>query len=304
MAFPIALIDAKVGAVMRSILFTAAVLLAAPACKGKDDKAASSTKEGTAVTAEKPAPTCKPGELISGDACVAVVTADTVAAVQAQGDRIDQLAKVLDDVATYAAPIELLNAFRQLEAWKQIVTLVPELEKVEGVVATLDEGTKQLAAFRASLGDVRTRLGNIQTDVKAIYETSGTKQKVDEVRAKISAEVKAAVATLDAATQQVVAQAITPALAQLGDVSDIVDGACALAKLKGGGAELQKLCEQAKGVFGPAKTYLEGLRTQPTALLKDVADGLEKQLDALLDQAAKAALDEAQAHVDAALKAP
>jgi len=54
-----------------TISLLAAVLALAPACKGKDDQAA--TKGGTAAPAEKPLPTCKAGELIQGDACVAVV---------------------------------------------------------------------------------------------------------------------------------------------------------------------------------------------------------------------------------------
>ncbi len=286
---------------LSTLLAASFVVVAAPACKGKDDPAA---KGGPAAPAEQPLPTCKPGELVQAGACVAVVTAATVQAVQQQGDRLDQLGKVLDDVAVVAGPIELLKAFRELDAWKQMVSLVPELAKAEGVIDTLDQGVKQLATFRASLGDVRTRLGAIAAEVQAVYDGTGTRKKVEDVRAMISAEVAAATTSLEAATQQLVEQVVAPALAQLQDVAAIVEGACALGKLKGGGADFDKLCAQARGVFGPAQTYLAGLRTEPAMLLRELTTALQTQLAALLDQAAAAALDGAQTRVDALLKTP
>lgn len=287
----------------------AACLAAGTACKGKDKDPGKAPPTAEAPTAapspvEKPAPGCAAGELLDGGRCVPGVTPEAVQAVKQQADRVDELARVLDDVAAVSGPIELLDAFRELDAWKQVVAMVPELAKVEGVIDVLDQGVKQLGAFRASLDDVEARLGNVQGELEAVLAASGAPKQLAEVREVVSGHVAAAVATFEASVTKVFERAIAPGLETLKDVNDVVSGACAVGKLKGGGDELTRLCGDASNVFARAHTYLDGVRTRPAALLQDAVTSLDAQLAAVLDQATRAAMAEAQARVDALLKAP
>jgi hypothetical protein len=191
-----------------------------------------------------------------------------------------------------------------MDAWKTLVGLVPDLAKAEGVIEALDGAVKQLATFKVQLADVRTRLGNVDGELTKILETTGTKQKLDEARAKVSAELTAAVKTLDAELQHLVEQTIVPLSTQVAAVAEVIDGACALGKLKGGGDELKKLCDEAKVKFGEAKQYLSTVQTEPATLTRELTTVIETQLPKLLDDAAKTALDEAQKHVDTMLGTP
>jgi uncharacterized phage infection (PIP) family protein YhgE len=83
-----------------------------------------------------------------------------------------------------------------------------------------------------------------------------------------------------------------------------VIGACAMAKLSGGGDKLKELCGQAKDVFGKATAYMADLKTKPAALFDDVSKQLETQLDQLVDSETKALIADAQAKINAVLLLP
>src|SRR5262245_36389160 len=89
---------------------------------------------------------CPPGNAIKDGACVVVVTAEKVEAVAQQQSRLDELAKLLDNVETAAAPIEPMNGFRQLDQWKALVAKSDKLKIVDNIVVTLDDGVKKLRA--------------------------------------------------------------------------------------------------------------------------------------------------------------
>ncbi|HET9992051.1 MAG TPA: hypothetical protein VFQ65_26155, partial [Kofleriaceae bacterium] len=132
----------------------------------------------------------------------------------------------------------------------------------------------------------------------------GTAKQLADVRAQISTQVRGAIEPLAVQVEATITKAIAPIEAQLGDTADMVIGACAMAKLSGGGDELKQLCAQAKDVFGKATAYMADLKAKPAALFDDVTKQLETQLDVLVDRETKAVIDAAQAKVDAALRLP
>src|SRR6185503_4107616 len=108
---------ARVGAMcrMQRVIATLGLVASIAACGNRTDPAAGKgSGEGTAAAPAGPAK-CPPGNVVKDGACVAVVTAEKIAAVAQQQSRLDELAKLLDQVDTVGAPIELFNGIRQLE---------------------------------------------------------------------------------------------------------------------------------------------------------------------------------------------
>ena len=263
------------------------------------------TDSSSTGSAAPPAPaSCPAGSVVKDGACIAVVTPEKVLAVATQKSRLDDLATVLDKLDTLSAPIDLLNGFRQTPQFKSLKGSVPKLDTIDTVIATLADGVTQLRAFKTSLGEASKRLGNLGGELDKLLKDTGAAKQLADVRAQISTQVRAAIEPLAAQVETTITKAIAPIEAQLGDTADMVIGACAMAKLSGGGDELKQLCAQAKDVFGKATAYMADLKTKPAALLDDVVKQLETQLDQLVDSETKTVIDAAQAKVDAASRLP
>jgi len=260
---------------------------------------------GTAGSAAVTAPaSCPAGSVVKDGACVVVVTPDKVLAVATQKSRLDDLATFLDKLDTLAAPIDLLNGFRQTEQFKTLKASVPKLDQVDVVVATLAEGVKQLRVFKTSLGEASVKLGNIGGELDKLLKDPGTAKQLADLRTQVSTELRATIVPLALQVQDTITKAIAPIEAQLSDTADMVIGACAMAKLSGGGDKLKELCGQAKDVFAKATAYMADLKTKPAALFDDVSNQLETQLDQLVDSETKALIADAQAKVNAVLLLP
>jgi hypothetical protein len=272
-------------------------------CGKKTEPATGSAgSAGSAAVAAGPA-TCPGGSVVKDGACVAVITADKVAAVVAQKTRLDDLATFLDKVDALAAPIELLNGVRQTPQWKSISATSSKLAVVDQVVVVLDDGVKMLRTFKASLGDAATKLSHLSTTLDGLMKDTGAAKQLADVRAQISTELRGVVEPLAAQVQDTITKAIAPIEAQLSDTADLVIGACAMAKLSGGD-DLKKLCGRAKDVFAQATAYITELKAKPAALFDDVSKQLETQLDQLVDTETHTLILAAQAKVDDALKLP
>src|SRR5262245_59344987 len=95
---------------IRILLLGLACTLAACPSKKNDGGGSATGSDPKAV--DKPV-SCPPGNAIKDGACVVVVTPEKVAVVAQQQSRLEELAKLLDQVETAGAPIELMNGFRQ-----------------------------------------------------------------------------------------------------------------------------------------------------------------------------------------------
>ncbi len=280
---------------MRSL--SVAVALLALACGNKKDDKATAEK-----TVEKPV-ICAAGQVVKDGACVAVVTPEKVAAVAQQQSRIDEVAKLLDKADQLSAPIDVLNGLRDVDAWKALVASNSTAKLADDIVAQLDNGVKTLRTFKASLGEVQTRVGNIKGELDKLMTQTGAAQKLEDVRAQISAQVKATVEPFAAQVQDTLQNAIVPLSAKLEEVGAVVDIACGTIKLKGGD-KAKALCKDAKDAFGKATTFIADFKDKPVKLYDELSSTLVTQLDQLVDAQTKAALDVAQAKVNEALKLP
>ncbi|HEX2441357.1 MAG TPA: hypothetical protein VHT71_23815, partial [Methylomirabilota bacterium] len=102
-----------------------------------------------------------------------------------------------------------------------------------------------------------------------------------------SSEIRAALQPLQAQVTEVLQKVVVPLLAQLSDTADLIVGACAAAKLSGGGDKLKELCAQAKDVFAKAVSFLEDVKAKPAQLFTDAAGhlgNLKGELDRVLKQ--------------------
>ena len=279
----------------------ALVIVAAVGCGKKAGDSGSGSAE---KPVEPPPATCPAGNVIVDGKCTVVITPDKVAAVQAQATRLDDLAKFLDKIDDLAAPVELLNGFRQLDEWKQLKAKSDKLAILDKVVESLDEGVKQLRAFKGGLGEAAGRLGNLKTELERQLKETGAAKKLEEVRAQISSQLRAAIEPLAQQVQDTISKALVPLEQQRNDTADLVIGACAMAKLSGGGDKLKTLCGQAKDVFAKATAYVADLKGKPAALYTTLTKELETQLGILVDTATTKLLDEAQVKVNDALKLP
>lgn len=279
------------------------VVLAAAACGSKKDNAGTGSADVKVVEPAKPV-TCPPGNVVDNGACVAVVTAEKIAVVTQQQTRLDELAKLLDQVEVVAAPVELLDGFRQTEQWKSMAAKSTKLQIADTVVATMDDAVKKLRELKGSLGEAAVRLGNVKGELDRVMTETGAAQQLADVRTKVSTELRAALEPLAASVQDTVQNALTPLATQLSDMADLVLGACAMAKLSGGGEQLKTTCASAKDVFEKGRAFVEDFKAKPAALFEEVSTMLEAELALLVDTATKTALDAAQTQVSAALKLP
>ena len=248
---------------------------------------------------------CPGGSLAGKDGtCVVVITPAKVAILQAQQTRIDELGGALDKLDVVSAPIELLDGIRQLEQWKTLAEHSDKLKVVDTVVATLSDAVKQLRAFRGNLTEVSQRLGHLRAELDKLIAGTGMAKNLDDARAQISTEVRALITPYAQQTSDTIQRAVTPLVVQLSDVADLVGGACAMAKLSGGGDKLKELCGNARDTFTQAITFVDGIKVRPAAVFQAVTDQLVGQLDVLIDDGTRTAIAAAQKQVNQALLVP
>lgn len=248
--------------------------------------------------------TCPPGNVVQDGACVVVVTPEKIAVVVEQQSRIDELGKLLDQVEVVAAPIELLDGFRQLPQWTALAEKSAKLRVADTVVATLNEAVKKLRELDASLGETSVRLGNLKGELDSLMTSTGAAKQLADVRAQVSTQLRAALEPLAVEVQDTIQNALTPLGTQLNDVADLVLGACAMAKLSGGGPKMVEMCAGAKDIFGKAIMFVEDFKARPAALYNNVSTRLETELALLVDETTKTLIDTAQTQVNAALRLP
>ncbi len=276
-------------------------------CKKKpDDGSGSGSGSGSMTTpmVDPSAKKCPPGNVLKADVCTPLITAEKVQAVAAQKTQLDNLAKLLDKADDVAAPIELLDAVRQLDEWKKLSATNSKFKAIEDIVAILGEAVKQLHAFQAGVKDGSIHLNNIRGELDAIMKDTGAARKIEDVQAQLGKELQAAV---DGLTTQVVAtiqKVMGPLKGQIQDVSDLLITACTIAKVSGGSDKLKDLCTKARDVFGKATTFLAELETKPQQIIAQLSGQLQAQLGDLVDAESKKMLDTAQQAVNDALKLP
>ena len=285
---------------MHSKLAVLVVALAVASCSSK--------KEPTAGNDPKPVEakpvSCPPGNVVRDGACVVVVTAEKLEAVVKQQTRLDDLAKLLDKIELAAAPIELLNAFRKLDEWKNLTEKFDRLKTVDAVVAELDNGIKTLRTFKAGLGEASGRLGNLKNELDRLMKDTGAARKIEEVRTQVSSQVRSTFEPLAAQVVDTIKNALIPLTSKLEEIESVVEIACASLKLSGGGDKALTLCKQAKDAFRAGLAYLDDFKTRPAKFFDEISNEIETQLELLIDAEAKKLLDAAQAKVNAALKLP
>jgi uncharacterized phage infection (PIP) family protein YhgE len=289
------------GSRMKTALWVVLVACAfACACGGNKDSGSADKAPPAPATV-----TCPAGSLPDATGtCVVVVTQPKIDAVAAQETRIDDLGKLLDKVDTLGAPIELLDGIRQLDQWKKLAAASDKLKVVDTVVATLNTAVKQLREFRGHLGELQARLHDLRGTLDQLIAGTGAAKNLADARVQISAQVRALIAPYAQQTADTIQRALTPLVAQLADVADLVRGACAMAKLSGGGDQLKELCGKATDTFQQALTYLDGIKARPAAVFDELTNQLVAQLDQLIDDGTRAAIAAAQKQVDSALNLP
>jgi hypothetical protein len=270
------------------------VVVAVVACGSKKDKPDQSVAKPLS---------CPSGQVDNGGACVVVVTPQAVAAVAQQQSRIDELAKLLDQADALSAPVDVLNGLRGIDVWKTLVATNDKAKLADDLVAQLANAVTTLRTFKASLGEVSTRVGNLKGELDKLMTQTGTTQKLADVRAQISQQVKATAEPFAAQVADTLQNAIVPLAAKLDDVSAVVDIACGTVKLKGGD-QAKAACKDAKDAFGKATAFLADFKDRPAKLYGDLTATLETQLDQLIDAETKTALATAQTKVNDALKLP
>jgi hypothetical protein len=280
------------------VLATIGLACALAACGSKHDDAAS---RGSDVA--KPV-TCPPGNVVKDGACAVVMTAEKVAAVAQQQSRLDELAKLLDQVDTVGAPIELLNGFRGLPQWQALKAKSDRLAALDAIGGGLDNAVKTLRAFKASLGEASARLGNLKGQLDHLMTDTGAARRLEDVRAEVSTQLRAAIDPLAAKVEDTIHNALVPLATQLSDASDMMIAGCTMAKLSGGGDKLTELCGQAKDSFAKALVYLGDLKTKPAALFNDVVAQLQAQLGPLVDVETQKLVAAAQVKVNQAIHLP
>ena len=232
------------------------------------------------------------------------ITTAQIDAVKAQQSRLDELGLLLDKVDAIATPVEIANQFRQLEEWKGLVGKFDQLKTVDTLVGEMDNAVKTLRTFRAGLDQAEARLGNLAAELDKWMKESGTGAKLADVRAKVSADVRAALEPLAQQTGDVIANALQPLMTKLDQVEGLMEVGCGGLKISGGSEAAKKQCDSAKVAFAAGKTYLASLKDRPVQLFNEVSTAIETALVNLYDEATKQAIDAAQAQVNELLKLP
>jgi vacuolar-type H+-ATPase subunit I/STV1 len=284
------------------------VLAALVGCGSKKEGGGSGGGSSTAsgdpkpVTPDKPMK-CPAGNVVQDGKCVAVITAEKVDAVVKQQTRLEELAKILEKIDTLAAPIELLAAFRKIEEWKKLAESNDKVKAVDAVVGELDNAIKTLRTFKGGLGEAAARLGNLKGELDRLMKDQDVAAKFEEVRTKISSELKTALGPLAQQVQDTIKNAMIPLSAKLEEISAVIDVACGTILL-GGGKDAKDLCKKIKAAFATGLTYFDELKNRPAKIFEEVYTELEKQLKQLIDAESKKLLDAAQAKVNDVLKLP
>jgi hypothetical protein len=279
------------------------VLVSGAACSGKTDHAGAAGS-GEAKPASPAPAKCPPGNVVKDGACVAVVTPENIAAVARQQSRLDDLARLLDQVDTVGAPIEVFNGMRQLEQWKALARTSDKFAAVDAIAGALDNAVKTLRTFKASLAEASARLGNLKTELDRLMTDPGTARRFEEVRAQVSTALRAALEPLAAQIQDTIHNAIVPLTTELSRVGNLVITGCTMAELSGGGDKMKEMCAQAQDGFAKARAYVDELKGKPAQLFADVTGQLETQLGLLVDAETRTLIDAAQLKVNEALKLP
>lgn len=273
------------------------------ACGSKRDDG--STKGSGAAAVASPGPArCPPGNVVKDGACVVVVTAEKIAEVGKQQSRLDDLAKLLDQVDTVGAPIELFDGIRQLDQWKTLKAKSEKIAALDQVAGVLNNAVKTLRTFKGSLGEASARLGNLKGELERLMSDTGATRRIEEARAMVSTQLRAAIEPLAAQLEDTIRNALVPLTTQLSELSDVVITGCTMAKLSGGGDKMKDLCAQAKDAFTKALAYVADLKTRPAQLFGELRTQLETQLADLVDAETRKLIDAAQVKVEDAFKLP
>ncbi len=289
----------------RTYLFAAITLAVALAgCKNKaaSNKAAGSGASQVGSNASAVAIQCPPGNGIANNVCVPAVTAEKIAAVTQQQNRVAEYANLLEKADVLTAPVELLGGFRQLEVWKNLVKLNKKLVIVDEVALGLDAGVKELRALKITLTDSANKLGDLRGFLDGLLTQPAVAQPLATLQAEVAMRLRGVLEPLEVQISKVAQSTLVPAAQKFADVTDMVIGACAMGKATGGGDALKQLCDQAKAAFGPAQVFLADFKTQPMALFTQLTGTLETTLSNLLDEKTQMLLTEAQTRINALMK--
>jgi hypothetical protein len=137
-----------------------------------------------------------------------------------------------------------------------------------------------------------------------MMKDTGASQKIADVRAKVSADVRAALEPLAQQTGDVIANALQPLMAKLDQVEGLLEVGCGGLKISGGSDAAKKQCDSAKTAFAAGKAYLASLKDKPVQMFNEVSNAIETALVNLVDDATKQAIDAAQTKVNDLLKLP
>lgn len=284
------------------IVGTLGLALGLAGCSGKTD---AGVPTGEARPAERPAPkTCPAGNALEAGACVAVVTPQKLAAVAEQQSRLDELARLLDQVDTVGAALELFGSIRQQGPWQARGASSEKFAAQGAVAGALDQAVKALRAFKSSLGEASARLGNLRGELDRVMADPGPARRIEEVRAQIAPELRAVIEPLAAQVQDAIQHAIVPLTAKLPELGGAAIASCTMARPSGGDEKLKDLCAQARDAFGKAVTYMADLEGRPAKLFDELTSELLAKLDPLVDAGTRKLLDAARARVDEACKPP
>ena len=289
---------------MQRVIATLGLVASVAACGNKPEPAGGKGSGDGSAPAPAGPTKCPPGNAVKDGACVVVVTPENIAAVTQQQSRLDELAKLLDQVDTVSAPIELFDGIRQLEPWQALKAKSARIAALDTVAAGLNNGVKTLRTFKGSLGEASARIGNLKGELDRLMTDTGSARRIEDVRAQVSAQLRTAIEPLAAQVQDTIQNALVPLATQLSDLSDVVVSGCTMAKLSGGGDKMKDLCAQAKAAFTSGLAYIGDLQSRPAHLFLDVTSQLETQLDQLVDAETRKLVDAAQVKIGETLKLP
>jgi DNA repair exonuclease SbcCD ATPase subunit len=279
---------------MKRALLSAALVFLLPlaGCGKKDDDKTQETPKGTDV----PAVTCDKGQVAEGDKCVAVITPEKVEAVRQQASKLDEIQQKLDKIKVLAAPIDLMDAIRKLEAWQTAAKTSDKFKQVDEMIVQLKAGTDQLKKFNEQLKASKAKITDLGNTLNQIYEGTGAAKTLQAAKLQVSTELRAAIEPLQAQVVEAM-KAIEPAFEELKKLEDILDAVCGVGKLSGAGSDFEKLCETGEEAFEKAVDFLEENKDAPRTILMDTVTALETQLDSLVTTEAKKLMDDAEAKV-------